>query len=325
VRRRELITLLGGATAWPFAARAQQSAMPVIGFLFSNPSAGPNAPYLPAFRQGLGEFGFVEGRNVASEFRRAEGHYDQLPAMAADLVARKVDVIAALNDISADFAKSATTTIPIVFISNDPVAQGLVASLARPGGNLTGISIMATELVSKRLELLTELVPHVKVICLFVNPNNSLTERIISIAQEAARARGVQLLIVQASTAAAIEAGFVSLVERHADAIVSGADPFLFSRREQMLALAAAHTLPMISGLRESVDMGGLISYSTNLVTCYRQAGVLVGKILKGAKPADLPVEQPTKFELVINMKTAKALGLTVPQTLLARADEVIE
>jgi ABC-type uncharacterized transport system substrate-binding protein len=327
MNRRHLISLLGGAlTASPFAARAQQKAMPVIGYL-STGSPGPAAPTVAEFRQGLSEIGYVEGQNVAIEYRWAEGHYDRLPALAADLVSRKVDVIVSTGGApTALAAKSATSTIPIVFrIGADAVELGLVASFARPGGNLTGVSLLADELVAKRLELLSELVPRAGVIALLVNPSNASAERNIRGAQDAARAKGVRLHILKANTESEIDTAFASLVEMHAVALVIGADPFLSSRREQLVALAARHAVPAIYAWREFVVPGGLISYGPNLTAAFRLVGIYAGKILKGAKPADLPVEQPTTFELVINLKTAKALGLTVPLSLLQRADEVIE
>jgi putative ABC transport system substrate-binding protein len=325
MRRRELLLVLGGALTTTRASHAQQKAMPVVGFLGVN-SPGPTAPYVAAFEQGLSEAGWVEGKNVAIEFRWAEARYDRLPALAADLVGRKIDVIGAFGGIPAAVAaKSATSTIPIVFTVGDPVELGLVASLARPGGNLTGVSTMAPELISKRLELISELVPQAGVIALLVNPNNSNTERIIGDMQKAAHTKGVQLHILKAGSESEIDATFASLVELHAGALVVGGDPFFESRREQLVALAARHAVPAIYQWREFAVAGGLISYGASLTALYRQVGIYAGKILKGAKPADLPVEQPTRFELVVNVKTAKALGLTVPPSILARADEVIE
>jgi len=326
VRRRELNLLLGAVAALPFVARAQQKAMPVIGWLGST-SPGPYAPFVAAFHQGLGEAGYVEGQNVAIEYHWAEGSYDRLPAMAAELVGRKVDLIAASSgNVSALAAKNATATIPIVFASGgDPIGDHLVAGLARPGGNLTGVTFMIAELVPKRLELLSELVPQAKVIALLVNPNSGGTERVIGDVQEAARAKGVQLPILDASTEGEIDAVFTTLLQLHAEALIVSNDAFFFSRFGQLVALASHHAVPAIYGWRDTAAFGGLISYGANIGAVYRQVGTYAGKILKGAKPADLPVEQPTKFELVINLKTAKALGLTVPQTLVARADEVIE
>jgi putative ABC transport system substrate-binding protein len=324
--RRGFLIGMGAAIAWPFAARAQQKAMPVIGFLGSG-SPGPYAPFVAAFRQGLSEAGYVEGQNLTIEYRWAEGSYDRLPALAADLVGRKVDLIAASGgNVSALAAKNATATIPIVFATGgDPVGEGLVASLARPGGNVTGVTFMIAELTPKRLELLSELVPQAKAIVLLVNPNSPGTERMVHDAQEAARAKRVQLPILKASTEGEIDTAFASLVPLQAGGLVVGADPFFFSRRERLVSLASRGALPAIYQGREFADSGGLISYGASVAAVYRQVGVYAGKILKGAKPADLPVQQPTKFELVINLKTAKALGLTVPQTLLVRADEIIE
>ncbi len=326
MKRRELMILLGGAViTWPFAGRAQQKAMPVIGSLSSR-SLGDSAPFVASFYQGLSETGYIEGQNLAIEFRWAEGHYDRLPALAAELVRRKVDVIAAQAIPAARAAKNATSTIPIVFeLGTDPVGDGLVASLARPGGNLTGVTFMNVELMPKRLELLSELVPRAGVIALLVDPNNANAERVMQVAQEAARAKGVQLLMLKAGSESDIDAAFASLVQLHAGALLVGPDPFFNSRREQLVALASRHAVPAIYEWREFAVSGGLISYGSSFAAIYRQLGIYAGKILKGAKPADLPVEQPTRFELVINLKTAKALGLTVPQAILARADEVIE
>ncbi len=322
--RRELMLVLGGATIAAGALRAQQKAMPVIGFLhFASP--GPFAPFVAAFQKGLGETGYVEGQNLVIEYRWAEGRYDRLPALAADLVGQKVDVIVAAGPPSARAAKSATSTIPIVFSSGDPVGEGLVAGLARPGGNLTGVSLLTVELMAKRLELLSELVPQAGMIALLVNQNDANAERIIKDVQEAARAKGVQLPVLKAGSESEIDAAFPALVQLQAGGLVVGTDPFFNSRREQLVALAARHAVPAIYEWREFVAAGGLISYGSSLTAVYRDDGIYAGKILNGAKPADLPVQQPTTFELVINLKTAKALNLTIPQSILGRADEVIE
>ena len=300
--------------------------MPVIGYL-SSVSPGPSASLVAAFRQGLSDTGYVEGQNLAIEYRWAEGSFDRLPALAADLVGHKVDLIAtAGGPPPALAAKGATSTIPIVFSGvGDPIGVGLVTSLARPGGNITGFSLMNIELMPKRLALLSELVPQARFIALLVNPNNPNAERMVREVREAARAKGVQLPIVKASTEGEIDAAFASLVQLHAGGLVVGADPFLDSRREQLVALASRHGVPAIYVFREFAEAGGLISYGASFTAASRQFGIYAGRILKGEKPVDLPVQQPTTFELVINLKTAKALGLTVPQSLLARADEVIE
>ena len=328
VRRRELLIALGGGAvmAWPLALLAQQKALPVVGYL-SVGSQGSVAPYLAVFRQGLSETGYVEGRNVAIEYRAADGHYDRVPALAADLVGRKVDLIVTTGGpASALAAKGATSTIPIVFVSvGDPVGIGLVTSLARPGGNLTGVSIVTADLIPKLFELLSDLVPQARIIAVLLNPNNANTERNIGDLQEAAHAKGAQLHILKAGTESEIDTAFTTLVNLHVGALVVGADAFFFLRREQLAALASRYAVPAIYAQREFPDMGCLISYGASLTANYRQAGIYAGKILKGVKPADLPVEQPTRFELVINLKTAKALGLSVPQSLLARADDVIE
>ena len=327
MKRREFLALLGGFTvAESSSARAQQQAMPVIGFLSSR-SPGEAAGVVAAFRQGLAEIGYVEGQNLAIEYRWAEGRYDRLPAFAADLVGRRVDLIAATGGTPpALAAKAATSTIPIVFVSGDPVGEGLVASLARPGGNVTGFSLLAVELTGKRFELLSELVTEAKIFGVLVNPNLSrLTEGTLKEAQEAARARGLQLHILKASDEGEITAAFSTLVQVHADALVVGVDAFFDGRREQLVALAARHALPAIYWLRDTAVGGGLMSYGPSLTAAYHDAGLYAGKILKGVKPADLPVQQPTKFDLVINLKTAKALGLTVPPALLTRASEIIE
>jgi putative ABC transport system substrate-binding protein len=325
MRRRELMLLLGGAMTAARGLRAQQKAMPVIGYL-SGRSPSVDAPNVAAFLQGLSETGYVEGQNLTIEYRWAEGRYDELPALAADLVGRKVDVIAAFGMPSVSSAKSATSTIPIVFfIATDPVGLGLVASLARPGANLTGFSHISAELMPKRLELLSELVPQARVIALLVNPNNANAEPMMRDVQEAARAKGLQLPILKAGSESEIDAAFATLVQLQAGALVVSTDPFFFSRRDQLVALASRHAVPAIYEWREFPAAGGLISYGTSLTAVDRQVGVYAGRILKGAKPADLPVQQPTTFELVVNLNTAKALGLTVPPSILARANEVIE
>ena len=299
--------------------------MPVIGYL--NPtSPGPNTPNMAAFRHGLSEAGYVEGQNVVIEYRWAEGRPDRLPALAADFVDRKVDVIAANGDAAALTAKSATSTIPIVFFSGgDPATMGLVTSLARPGGNLTGVAFMAAELMPKRLELLSELVPQAGVIALLVNPNDPNAERFVGDVQEASHAKGLLLHILRASSESEIDGIFASLVQLHAGALVVSPNAFFASRRDQLVALASRHAIPAIYTGREFPAAGGLISYGSSLTAVFRQVGVYAGKILKGAKPADLPVQQPTIFELVVNLVTAKALGITVPPSILARATEVVE
>jgi putative ABC transport system substrate-binding protein len=324
--RRRFIALLGAAITAARSLRAQQKAMPVIGYLNSG-SPVPWAPFAAAFRQGLSETGYVEGQNVAIEYRWAEGRDDRLPGLAADLVDRKVDVIATSGGSSVALAaKAATSTIPIVFESGvDPVERGLVASFARPGGNLTGVVILTAELMPKRLELLSELVPHADVIALLLNPNSPFAQRMTRDMQEAAHAKGVQLHIVKAGAEDEFETAFASLAQLQARALLVGNDPFFFSRREQLVALAARHVVPAMYEWREFVAIGGFASYGTSINSMFRKLGVYAGRILKGTKPADLPVEQPTRFELVVNLKTAKALGLTIPPSILARADEVIE
>jgi putative ABC transport system substrate-binding protein len=324
MRRRELMLLMSAAMTTAGALRAQQKAMPLIGILGPT-SPGPFAGFVAAFHQGLSQTGYVDGQNVAIEYRWAEGHYDRLPALAADLVARKVDVIVAPGPPLSLAAKNATSTIPIIFMGGDPVAEGLVDSFARPGGNLTGVTFMNAELMPKRFELLSELAPQASVIALLVNPDNPSTEPMIREVQHAARAMGVQLRVLRASTESEIDAAFATLAQVQAGALVLGADPFFGQRRDQLVALAAHHAVPAIADWRGFAAAGGLISYGTSFTDSVRQVGMYAGRILKGTKPADLPVQQPTKFELVVNLKTAKALGVTVPPSILARADEVIE
>ena len=328
MKRRDFIVLLGSAAAWPLAARAQQRAMPVIGYLSADSAPSSlNRPDLAAFRQGLSETGYVEGQNLAIEYRWAENNYDRLPALAADLVSRKVDLIATIAVAPSVAAKNATSTIPIVFMGvSDPVGLGLVASLARPAGNVTGFSGIVSQLTPKRLELLSEMVPQARVIALLENPNNPTTARepLIADMQEAARARGVQLAILKAGTESEIDSAFATLVEQHAGGLVVAGDPFFNTRREQFVALASHHAVPAIYWLRGFAAAGGLISYGVNL-SSLAPGRRLRGENPKGAKPADLPVQQPTTFELVVNLKTAQALSLTVPPSILARADEVIE
>ena len=326
MKRRELMLLLAGAMSPPGALRAQQKAMAVIGYLDTG-SPGALPSYLAAFREGLSETGYVEGRDVAVEYRWAEGRLNHLPALAAELVGRKVDVIVAAGGfVSVLAAKGAAPTIPIVFTGvSDPVGSGLVASLARPGGNLTGFSPFALELLPKRLELISELVPQARVIALLVNPNEPRAERLIKDVQEAARTKGVQVEALMAGTEGEIHAAFETLVQRHAHALLVSPDPFFSLRREQVVALAAHHGVPAAYPWREDAAAGGLLSYGPSILTIRRQVGIYTGRILKGEKPADLPVQQPTTFELVVNLKTARALGLTIPPSILARADEVIE
>jgi len=326
VRRRHFITLIGGAAAvWPLAARGQQAAMPVIGFLHGASFEGYK-PMVTSFRQGLKEAGYVDGYNVAIEFRWAEGHYDQLPAMAADLVRRQVTVIVTGGTPAAFAAKEATSTIPtVISVGVDPVQLGIVGSLNRPGGNVTGTAVLTVELGAKKLEMLHELLPTAAAIAPLVNPTNPNVESETRVVQDAARLLGLHLRVLHASTESQIDAAFGAVVELRASALIVGVEPFLNDSRAQIVALAARYAVPAVYGVRDFVTAGGLMSYGTDLVDIYRQSGIYAGKILKGARPADLPVQQLTKVALVINLKTAKTLGLTIPTTLLGRADEVIE
>jgi ABC-type uncharacterized transport system substrate-binding protein len=327
VKRREFITLLGGAAAvWPLAARAQQPAMPVVGFLNLQSLDALTEP-LRGFRQGLKETGYIEGENVAIEYRWADNQIDRLPALAAELVRRQVAVIAAIGGVnSALAAKAETSELPIIFLTGrDPVELGFVESYNRPGGNLTGVSMLNDELVGKRLELLRELVPKAATIATLINPDNRNHASHVKTLETVARAGGQQVIVIGASADTDFEPAFAILIKQRADALVINADPFLDSRQEQMVGLARRHGVPTISPWREFVQVGGLASYGTSLADAHRQVGVYAGRILKGAKPADLPVVQPTKFEMFINLKTASALGLTVPASILMRADEVIE
>jgi putative ABC transport system substrate-binding protein len=326
MRRREFISLVGsGAMAWPLVARAQQPAVPVIGFLHSG-SPKPNVGLVTAFRSGLNETGYVDEKNVAVEFLWAEGRYDRLQELAADLVRRQVKVIVGGGPPAAAATKAATTTIPVVFVSgDDPVKSGLVASLGRPGGNVTGVTIFTGQLAAKQLGLLRELAPKSAVVALLVNPSNPATESVMADVLGAASLSGHRIEIVKASNEAEIDNAFAAITESHADALLVGSDPYFYARNNQIVASAARNAVPAIYEFREFVVNGGLMSYGASLTDGYRQAGVYAGRILKGAKPADLPVLQPTKFELVINLKTVKALGLTLSSGLLAIADEVIE
>jgi putative tryptophan/tyrosine transport system substrate-binding protein len=326
VRRRELIALLGSAAAWPLAVRAQQPARPVIGFLNSQSRQEWRRP-TAAFLQGLADAGYVEDRNLAIEYRFAERRFDQLSALAADLVQRQVAVIVATGgDASARAAKTATDLIPIVFaLGGDPVATGFVASLARPGGNATGVTSLFATLELKRLELLRELVPSLSTVALLANPDNARFVDDIKKIQEAAQSMGVAVHVLTARTGIEFDLAFAALAPSRVDGLLIMSDPLVISERDRLATLAARHAIPAIYQNRELPAVGGLISYGTSLPGVYRQLGVIAARILKGAKPADIPVEQPTKFELIINLKAAKALGLEVPATLLARADEVIE
>jgi ABC-type uncharacterized transport system substrate-binding protein len=327
IRRRDFITLLGGAVAaWPLAAHAQQPAMPVIGFL-SGRSEDEASDDTAAFHLGLKEMGYVSGRNVLLEYRWADGQSDLLPDLAADLVRRQVAVLAAVGgNNSALAAKRVTATIPIVFTSSaDPVLVGLVASLSHPGGNVTGVSWFDAELGPKQPQLLNQIVPNVTIVGLMVNPQSPEVAHQRETAQQAARALGWQLHVIAASSVSEIDAAFVALKRQGADALMIGSDPFLHSRRKQIVALAVDHAIPTISGGREWVAAGGLVSYGNSIPDAYRRAGLQTGRLLRGVKPTDLPVDRATKFELAINLTTAKAFGLSVPDKLLAAADEVIE
>jgi putative tryptophan/tyrosine transport system substrate-binding protein len=325
LKRREFITLLGGAATWPLAARAQQAAMQMIGFL-NGGARDAFAPMVTAFRQGLSEQGYEEGHNVAIEYRWAEGQFDRLPAMAADLVGRNAAVIAAFAPPAALAAKAATSTIPIVFVTGfDPIKAGLVASLNRPGGNVTGVHVFLIGLEAKRLGFLRELVPQAALMGLLVNPRSPDFEYQSKAFEAAARATGQQIVLVEAGSESEFDAAFAALVQRRVGALVTSADQFFTARREQIVALAARYAMPAIYELREYAVAGGLMSYGTSLREGYYQNGVYVGRILKGAKAADLPIVQSTKFELVINLKTAKSLGVTISDNLLSLADEVIE
>jgi putative ABC transport system substrate-binding protein len=330
MRRRDFLALLGGiGVAWPIGAYAQLTALPVVGALnIGSPPANLDDLGRGPIHQGMGELGFVDGQNMVWEYRWAEYHYDRLPALAADLVSRKVDVIIAVpSALPARAAKNATSTIPIVFaFSSDPVGIGLVAGLARPGGNLTGFSNITLEMQPKRLEIICELVPQATVIALLVNPDNlGVSERSMRLIQEAARTKGIQLPVLKARTEDEIDTAFASLDQLQAGGLMIFPDPFLNSQFKQLVALESRYAIPTISEVRAFPAAGGLISYGVDIIAVYRQVGIYAGRILKGERPADLPVQQPTTFQFVVNLKTAKALGLTVPPSILARADEVIE
>jgi putative ABC transport system substrate-binding protein len=327
MRRRELIALLGGTVSWPLAARAQQPAVPVVGFMNINNSAESASDLVAAFRQGLRETGFVEGQNVAVEYRWAQGQYDRFPELAAEFVRRQVAVIAATGgEPSPQSAKAATQTIPIVFTANgDPVREGLVASLNRPGGNLTGFTVFGPAAVTKRVPLIHELIPKAATIAYLMNPNHPSGEIEMTTAQTAVRSLGKEMLFLKASNEGELDAAFTTMAQQQVGALVVASDPFFYSRRSELVSLVARQGVPAIYYLPEFVRAGGLMAYGTNLVDLYRLVGVYTGRILKGEKPADLPVQQTVKVELIINMKTAKALGLDVPNTIQLLADEVIE
>jgi putative tryptophan/tyrosine transport system substrate-binding protein len=331
MRRRDVITLLGGAAAtasmsWPRVARAQQPAMPVVGFLGSKSPDGLERR-LAGFRQGLAETGYVEGRNVAIEFHWADNRYDRLPTLVADLIQRKVAVIVIFGAVNGVFAaKAATTTLPIVFlIGSDPVQLGVVASLNRPGGNVTGVTLLIRELSAKRLEILREIVPGIAAIGLLVNPSNLNAEGETREVEDAAHSLGLRLHVVNADNISGIDAAFATLAQQHVGAFLTATDAFFTSRRDQLLELAARHAIPAMFSNRDFADAGGLMSYGANQTDTFHLVGGYAGRILKGDKPADLPVQQPTKFEMVLNLKTARVLGLQVPTSILLRADEVIE
>jgi putative ABC transport system substrate-binding protein len=325
MRRREFISLIASAAAWPLAARAQQPAMPVIGFLSAR-SLDDSANLVAAFRGGLQETGYIEGRNVTIEFRWAEGQYDRLPGLAAELTARRVAAIVAPAMAPARAAKAATATIPIVFLTGaDPVQFGLIQSLGRPGGNATGVAILSNTLVQKQLEMLHEVVSSVTLVALLVNPRNPLTESDTKDVQSAAGSMRQQILVLNVSNESDLKNAFTAITERRAEAVLVQTDPFLNSRLDQIAALTAQHRVPAVSSFREFVRAGGLMSYGTDVVDAYRQLGLYIGKILKGAKPSELPVQQAVKVEFAINLRTARTLGLTIPLPLSGRADEVIE